>query len=147
MDSRQYPHGDRNGTVSAVATSRQQVSDPRGGLPEGSGGPADAVGGAGSPASAAQGQQGQQGQQGREGESLVSGTGYVLPDAWGKNFEVAGVLIADDRERELVVGNVAEHPDLLGLCRRKVTATGWLAARDGRLLFTVRDFMVVDGAG
>ncbi|NHZ46200.1 hypothetical protein FVW27_05985 [Desulfovibrio sp. XJ01] len=77
----------------------------------------------------------------------MSVTGYVLPDAWGKDFEVAGVLIADDRERELVVGNMAEHPELLNLCRRKVMASGWLAARDGRLLFTVRDFTVLDGAG
>ncbi|MDR3044714.1 MAG: hypothetical protein LBU75_10730 [Desulfovibrio sp.] len=99
------------------------------------------MGGADVPAPAAQGQQG------READALVSVTGYVLPNAWGKDFEVAGVLIADDRERELVVGNMAEHPALLGLCRRKVTATGWLAARDGRLLFTVRDFAVVDGAG
>ncbi|MBZ2172337.1 hypothetical protein EKK70_14025 [Desulfovibrio sp. DS-1] len=77
----------------------------------------------------------------------MSVTGYVLPDAWGKDFEVAGVLIADDRERELVVGNVAEHRELLGLCRRKVTATGWLTARDGRLLLTVREFTVLDAAG
>jgi hypothetical protein len=141
MDSRQYPHKGQSGTVSVAAASRPLVSDPRGGLPEGSGRPADAMGGADVPAPAAQGQQG------READALVSVTGYVLPNAWGKDFEVAGVLIADDRERELVVGNMAEHPALLGLCRRKVTATGWLAARDGRLLFTVRDFAVVDGAG
>ena len=85
--------------------------------------------------------------QGRDGQSLVSVTGYVLPDAWGEQYEVAGVLIADDRERELVVGNVADHPALLELCRRKVTATGWLTAREGRLLFTVRDYAVLDAAG
>lgn len=85
--------------------------------------------------------------QGRDGQSLVSVTGYVLPDAWGAQYEVAGVLIADDRERELVVDNVADHPALLDLCRRKVTATGWLTAREGRLLFTVRDYAVVDAAG
>lgn len=140
MDFRQYPHKGASATDSVAATPRQLASDPPGGLPEGFGRPADAMGGAGIPAQAAQGTQG------REGESLVSVAGYVLPDAWGKDFEVAGVLIADDRERELVVGNVAEHPELLGLCRRKVTATGWLAARDGRLLFTVRDFAVVDAA-
>jgi len=94
------------------------------------------------------GPQVEEGRQAARGDgSLVSVTGYVLPDAWGENFEVSGVLIADDRERELVVGNVAEHPALLDLCRRKVTATGWLAARDGRLRFTVREFAVVDAAG
>lgn len=138
MDSRQYPHKGAKVTVSVAATPRQLASDPRGGLPEGSGRPADAMDGADVPAQAAQG---------READALVSVTGYVLPDAWGKDFEVAGVLIADDRERELVVGNMAEHPELLNLCRRKVTASGWLAARDGRLLFTVRDFTVLDGAG
>lgn len=141
MDSRQYPHKGVSATDSVPVTSRQSASDPRGGLSEGFGKPADAMGGAGVPAQAAQAPQG------REGESLVSVTGYVLPDAWGKDFEVAGVLIADDRERELVVGNVAEHPELLGLCRRKVTATGWLTARDGRLLLTVRAFTVLDAAG
>lgn len=141
MDSRQYPHKGANVTVSVAATPRQLASDPRGGLPEGSGRPADAMDGANVPAQAAEGPQG------READALVSVTGYVLPDAWGKDFEVAGVLIADDRERELVVGNMAEHPELLNLCRRKVMASGWLAARDGRLLFTVRDFTVLDGAG
>lgn len=138
MDSRHYPPKGRSGTASVAAAPRRFVPIPSGGLPEDSGTSAEVVGIADARS---------QGAQGREGESLMSVIGYVLPDAWGKDFEVAGVLIADDRERELVVGNVAEHPALLGLCRRKVTATGWLAARDGRLLFTVRDFAVVDGAG
>lgn len=75
---------------------------------------------------------------------VVTVTGYVLPDAWGADFEVTGVLVADDRERELVVANVSEHPGLLGLCRRKVSATGCLAVKDGRLLFTVREYAVQD---
>ncbi len=135
MDSRQHPHKDRSGAAIVPAAPEHPVPGLGGGLPEGLGEPASAVGAAGAR------------QPVRDGESLVSVTGYVLPDAWGDNYEVSGVLIADDRERELVVGNVADHPALLTLCRRKVTATGRLAARDGRLLFTVRDFMVVDAAG
>lgn len=133
MDSRHVPYkGPKDATLTATTPGADAL------------GVRDVV--SGSPAvSASPAAGGRQGP--RDGGSLVSVAGYVLPDAWGENFEVAGVLIADDRERELVVDNVAEHPALLDLCRRKVTATGWLAARDGRLLFTVRDFAVADTQG
>jgi len=141
MDSRHPSRNEPNGPDLAAATSGMIAPSVRGGLSGDSGEPEAAKGGAAGPLA-------EEGRQTARGHgSLVSVTGYVLPDAWGENFEVSGVLIADDRERELVVGNVAEHPALLELCRRKVTATGWLAARDGRLLLTVREFGVVDAAG
>jgi hypothetical protein len=141
MDSRHSPRNEPKGADLAAATSDVIVPGVRGGLSGDSGEPEAPKGGTAGP-------QAEEGRQTTRGDgSLVSVTGYVLPDAWGENFEVSGVLIADDRERELVVGNVAEHPALLELCRRKVTATGWLAARDGRLLFTVREFAVADAAG
>lgn len=137
MDSRHSPRNEPEGAELAAATSGMIAPGVRGGL---SGDPK-------APKAGTAGPQAEEGRQTARGQGfLVSVTGYVLPDAWGENFEVSGVLIADDRERELVVGNVAEHPALLELCRRKVTATGWLAARDGRLRFTVREFAVVDAA-
>lgn len=135
MDFRHLtPKGGR-GTPSSFAVPADLSSGMRAELSAGFGKPVDAMGAADSRT------------QGRDGQPLVSVTGYVLPDAWGAQYEVAGVLIADDRERELVVDNVADHPAMLNLCRRKVTATGWLTAREGRLLFTVRDYAVVDAAG
>lgn len=135
MDSRPLtPKGGR-GAPSSFAAPAESSSGMRAEPSAGFGAPGDAVGAADNRT------------QERDGQALVSVTGYVLPDAWGKQYEVAGVLIADDRERELVVGNVADHPALLKLCRRKVTATGWLTAREGRLLFTVRDYVVADATG
>lgn len=82
----------------------------------------------------------------QDGASRVMVTGYVLPHAWNAQYQVCGVLIADDEERELVVGNIGEHQQLLHLCRRRVSATGQLYERDSRTYLELEHFLVIDDA-
>lgn len=82
----------------------------------------------------------------QDGASRVMVTGYVLPHAWDAQYQVCGVLIADDEERELVVDNINEHMQLLHLCRCRVSATGQLYERDRMTYLELEHFLVIDDA-
>jgi len=56
--------------------------------------------------------------------------GVLIPHGWDDNFKVTSVSLACDGEREIVIGNLENHPGLLVLLRKRVSLTGTVA-RDG----------------
>lgn len=80
-----------------------------------------------------------------EATGLSTVTGYVLPEGWAEDFSVSSVLIADDAERELIIGNLVDYPELIQLCRSKVAATGYIYSRQGKTYFDLATYVVVEG--
>lgn len=50
--------------------------------------------------------------------------GVFIPDGWNSDFMVTSVFVACDGEREIVVRNLAERPEVLVMLRRRVRVTG-----------------------
>lgn len=78
-----------------------------------------------------------------EESGLATVTGYILPNGWNEDFSVSSVLIADDQEREFVVGNLDNYPELRDLCRRKIAATGYLYARQSKTFLDLATYVIL----
>jgi hypothetical protein len=50
--------------------------------------------------------------------------GVLIPHGWDESFSVTSVSLACDGEREIVIGNLDNHPGLLVLLRKRVSLSG-----------------------
>ncbi len=53
--------------------------------------------------------------------------GVLIPDGWNKDYAVTSLFIACDGEREIAIGNLDDHPELVTMLRKRVRVTGLVA--------------------
>ncbi|MFH1913818.1 MAG: hypothetical protein ABIK45_06055 [Pseudomonadota bacterium] len=69
--------------------------------------------------------------------------GVLIPHGWDDNFSVTSVSLACDGEREIVIGNLDNHPGLLVLLRRRVSLTGAVTRDERGECMTVESYKPV----
>ena len=70
--------------------------------------------------------------------------GSVLPNSWDNEYQVTGVVIACESERDLEVINFSSHPELSRLCRAMVAVTGIIRVQGDREQILVEKVRVLD---
>ena len=71
-------------------------------------------------------------------------TGEVIPNEWDGSFRVTGVVIACDKERDLLVDHAENHPDLLENRPGRVQATGLIRTDGGREYIRILSYNRLD---